>query len=522
MQRSDTDLPEGSEPAFEVFGHYKLMAVIRSGGMAELFLALMESFEGFTKVVAVKRVLPHLASSANFVEMFLDEARLAARMDHPHIVRVYDFGESKGHYFISMEYLPGEDLGQVFHRARLTGKRIPTDMLVSIMQSAAEGLAFAHDLTDADGMPLGVVHRDVNPSNIMVTYQGAVKVLDFGIAKVVSKLHQTEVGETKGKVAYLAPEQLTGAVIDKRTDVFGLGITLWEGLTGRRLFARDNGSAAAQAVLHEEIPTPNSMGARIPLDLERVLMKALEKDPEARHLSAAAFAEALDGYFSGRTGRPSPKLVGNYLISLFGEARADLKKNVAQGRNLSAGIEGVMRPLTRSSQFFNLPVKPRVAGGPREGPTPLPGSTASPALPASLVPALSRGGHRAVRLGAFFVLAAGMLLGASGLARGVGLAPAPAAADPLGWLEVNSRPPAAAVFVNGEPTFQLTPVTFEALPLDVALRVSVEAEGFETAFGDVTVRAGAAERRDLVLSLLPVPVHAAPMHRTSSRRGERR
>ena len=518
MQRFDTGIPEGGEPAFEVFGHYKLMAVIRSGGMAELFLALMESFEGFTKVVAVKRVLPHLASSANFVEMFLDEARLAARMDHPHIVRVYDFGESRGHYFLSMEYLPGEDLGQVFHRARLTGKRIPTDILVSIMQSAAEGLDFAHDLTDADGMPLGVVHRDVNPSNIMVTYQGAVKVLDFGIAKVVSKLHQTEVGETKGKVAYLAPEQLTGAVIDKRTDVFGLGITLWEGLTGRRLFARDNGPAVAQAVLHQEIPTPNSMGARIPLDLERVLMKALEKDPEARHLSAAAFAEALDGYFAGRTGRPSPKLVGNYLTSLFGEARADLKKNVAQGRNLNAGIEGVMRPLTRSSQFFNLPVEPRVPSGPREGPALRPPLTASTVRPGALSP----GGQRAVRVGAFLALAAGMLLGASGLARGVGLAPAPSAADPLGRLEVNSRPPAAAVFVNGEPTFQLTPVTFEALPLDVALRVSVEAEGFETAFGDVTVRAGAAERRDLVLSPLPAPVRAPPMHRTPSRRGERR
>ena len=406
------------------FDKYRLIGHISTGGMAELFLALQGGIEGFSKVVALKRVLPDLSATPGFVEMFLDEARLAARLDHPNIVRIHDFGESYGQHFMAMEYLPGEDLARVLAQAVKSGQRIPVDLVATMFQAAAEGLHFAHELTDALGVPLGVVHRDVNPSNIMVTYQGAVKVLDFGIAKAVSNLHRTQAGEMKGKFSYLAPEQVTGSAVDRRADVFGLGIALWEALGGRRLFARENGFASAQAVLNAPVPTLRSLHVDMSHELEAIAMKALERNPADRFQTAAEFADALDAYFSGRTGRPSARHVAAYMEQLFGERRAQAKRSIAQGRHLSELVSSVMRSLgplsgiLTPSQIAQGPGTPAGNGTPRgmfaeEALRTSPPLPADPPLPRAAVRsapgALAAGTHR-LRRTALFVACAGALI----------------------------------------------------------------------------------------------------------------
>ncbi len=206
--------------------------------MGRLYVAEQVGIEGFSKVVALKRILPHLADSQHFRAMFLNEARVAARLEHPNIVATFELGEVDGNYFISMEYLSGEDLAAVLTRCQTAGP-MPIEIAVALAQQSANGLHYAHEMRDTGGKALELVHRDVSPLNIFVTYYGMVKLLDFGIVKGVTDPSRTVPGVFKGKYAYCSPEQLDGGVVTRQTDIFCLGIVLWECLTGRRLFLRD-------------------------------------------------------------------------------------------------------------------------------------------------------------------------------------------------------------------------------------------------------------------------------------------
>ena len=213
-----------SEPAGIKFGHFTLGKRLARGGMAEVFLARQRGPEGFDRKVAVKRILPHLAETADFVRMFLSEARLAARLSHPNIVHIYELGQVGGDYFIAMEYVDGVHAGQLIEHART--EPIWPELIARIGADAAGALAYAHRLTDADGRPLQLVHRDVSPQNIMVSSDGIVKLVDFGIAKAASKAEETRPGVVKGKYAYMSPEQTVGRALDGRSDVFSLGVVL--------------------------------------------------------------------------------------------------------------------------------------------------------------------------------------------------------------------------------------------------------------------------------------------------------
>src|SRR5688572_5725879 len=202
--------------------------------MGRLYVAERRGIQGFVKIVALKRILPHLADSAQLKEMFLNEARIAARLEHPNIVATYELGEVDGKYFISMEYLPGEDLSAIITRCG-SGRPIPAEVAAALAQQAAQGLHYAHEARDGQGKTIGLVHRDVNPRNIFVTYHGVVKLLDFGVVRGPQS-NKSVPGVFKGKYGYCAPEQLEGGRVDRRTDVFCLGIALWECLTGARLF----------------------------------------------------------------------------------------------------------------------------------------------------------------------------------------------------------------------------------------------------------------------------------------------
>ena len=236
----------------ERFGKYLLVGEIAVGGMAELFLAVHRGVEGYIKAVVIKRVLPHLTNNPEFVRMFVDEARLEARLEHPNIVRTYEFGEVNGHYFTAMEYLPGEDLCKALNSLAVSRQLMPLHIAVGIASQVCAGLNFAHQFTDTNGKPLGLVHRDINPANIIITYGGEVKIIDFGVAKSNANV-QTITGMIKGKVAYMPPEQVLGRDVDQRADIFSAGVVLWEVLTGRPLFLRSNEAATLYAIMNAPI-----------------------------------------------------------------------------------------------------------------------------------------------------------------------------------------------------------------------------------------------------------------------------
>ncbi|MCA9610627.1 MAG: protein kinase, partial [Myxococcales bacterium] len=284
----------GLGPARGNVGRYRLTHELASGGMASVYLAFPELARSPGEAVAVKRVHPHLAVQRSFVEMFLDEARVAARIDHPNVARVLDIGAAEGGQFIAMELLLGRSLGAVAKRL----KRLPLEtrwpLAAHVVARAAEGLHAAHELRDPDGAPLEVVHRDVSPHNVFVTYDGRVKVVDFGIARARGRLHQTETGTVKGKFAYMAPEQMMGLPVDRRADVWALGVVLHELLVGDKLFKRSNDTETVLAVTAHRGLDPTRLPDGLPEALVDALRGALAPEPEARTPNAGALAEALD------------------------------------------------------------------------------------------------------------------------------------------------------------------------------------------------------------------------------------
>ena len=232
---------------------YTFLRRLAVGGMGELLLARAEAPGGVQKLVAIKRVRPEYATDAEFVKMFLNEARLAATLDHPNVVRTYDLVEEAGNFLMVMEYLHGESLGTLLNKVVSAGRRVPLSHIVTIVLGVAAGLHCAHERRGVDGRPLDIVHRDLSPGNIFVTYEGGVKLLDFGIAKATSRTSITIGPSRKGKVSYMSPEQCTGHDVDRRSDIFGLGIVLWELVTGRRLFTGDN-----EFSIMNQITTPDA------------------------------------------------------------------------------------------------------------------------------------------------------------------------------------------------------------------------------------------------------------------------
>ena len=238
----------------EPFGRYQLLKRIAGGGMGEVFLARQAGIQGFEKLLVIKTLLPHLTENQEFVEMFLDEARLAAKLSHPNLISIFDLGEVEGVFYIAMDYVHGEDLKRLWKQAYHAKRTIPTPIAARIVADAAAGLAYAHRLSAADGSPLNLVHRDVSPQNVMVTFDGVAKLVDFGVAKSQVQREQTRDTAVKGKLCYMSPEQCLGRSIDRRSDVFALGAVLYELISGRPLFLRDNDGATLRALLDEPVP----------------------------------------------------------------------------------------------------------------------------------------------------------------------------------------------------------------------------------------------------------------------------
>jgi serine/threonine-protein kinase len=280
-------------PPIERLGRYFLLERIATGGMAEVYRAVIRGVEGFRRTFIVKRILSQKASSPDFIRMFCNEARISALLNHPNIAQVYDFGCASGCYFLAMEYLPGKDLSSLLRVLRKGRAAMPPGLAAYVTREAALGLHYAHTLLDAHGEALGIVHRDVTPSNIMLLFAGGVKLLDFGIAKTAAAAAGEAEG-IKGKFGYLAPEQARNEDVDGRADVFGLGVTLWEMLVGERLFAGKDDSETLRNVLEKPIAAPSSLRPEVPTALDLIVLRALEREKEKRYATADELAHDCD------------------------------------------------------------------------------------------------------------------------------------------------------------------------------------------------------------------------------------
>jgi eukaryotic-like serine/threonine-protein kinase len=354
------------------FGKYSLVARLATGGMAEIFLARLQGAAGFEKLVCIKRILPHLARDKQFVAMFLDEARIAARISHPNVCQVFELGEIEGSYYLAMEYLEGVPLA-CFRRSDYYGEMPEPRLVAGIAVQACEGLHHAHQLKNTDGSVMEVVHRDVSPQNLFVTVDGIVKVLDFGIAKIQDATVRTSTGAVKGTYAYMAPEQLRGERVDRRTDVFALGIVMWETLMRRHLFQRDTDFLTFQAITTDPIEDVCALRPDVPPALSAVIMTALARDREQRYPTARVLGEAIAAAIQPLSGSAISEEIARAFPAELGEQAALIRVareggafalDLDRGPSVGHGTELLTTPTSNLRTSSETPVSRSNAGAP--------------------------------------------------------------------------------------------------------------------------------------------------------------
>jgi serine/threonine protein kinase len=364
----------GAPQRLRMLGRYQLLRRLAVGGMGELYLARARSIGGFEKLAAIKRILPHLAAQPEFVEMFLDEARVAATLEHPNIVHVSDLGHVDDEYFLVMPFLEGADLSTLRRRLVELGRTLPWPLAVFVASGIAAGLDYAHAKRDRGGRPMGVVHRDVSPENVFVTFEGEVKLLDFGIAKAAQVVSRTDVGTRRGKARYMSPEQAQGLPLDGRSDIFSLGVVLYELTTGQTPFRGDDDLAILNKVVTQDVTPPSRIVARYPGALERVVLTALSRDPARRFQRADDMRAALDAFAREQRMQASAVELGAFLIEVLG-ARPGLEADDVAG----VAASPVPPPPVSGALLVDRARAPRAASAePRDRIEPTPIGSATP------------------------------------------------------------------------------------------------------------------------------------------------
>ncbi len=463
------------------FGKYTLLHQLATGGMAELFLALHRSVAGFEKLVVIKRILPSMNNDQAFIDMLLHEARIAATLSHPNIVQIFDVGFHEGTYYIAMEHIHGEDLrGIVRQMKKRAMTDFPLEHALGIVLGVCAGLDYAHDRRALDNTPLNIVHRDISPQNVLLTFEGDVKVVDFGIAKSGTSVGEdTRSGRLKGKVPYMSPEQARGEPVDWRSDIFSAGIVLFELTTGKRLFKGANELETLRLICEREYPAPSQIRPGYPARLEQIVMRALAKDRQARYQRARDMQADLEAYIREERLGVSNLAMGRWMRTLFADRLAqqnstlqDIKQLAdviaAQASHESGTFDSV--DMSSHSDYSAWPSAPGAArtvtdaGLSRTRPLMIAGAIA---LAMSLVGA-----------GSYFVVrqAKANAVAAVSSAAAQPVRDNPAAAQ--GTLRIVTRPADASVWINGALRAEKTPTTIDKLPRGAELSIELTKEGF--------------------------------------------
>jgi eukaryotic-like serine/threonine-protein kinase len=354
-------------PVSKQFGRYRIVKHLATGGMAKVLLATATGIEGFARHVVIKQIDPQYSQTPTFVQMFLDEARLAASLHHHNIIQVHDIGKEGSTYFFAMEYVHGEDLRNLLIANKTRKEQTPLEHAIAIITAAASALHYAHDHCGPDRKPLNLVHRDVSPSNILIGFDGNVKVVDFGIAKTALASTETRAGDIKGKLTHMSPEQCLGKAIDRRSDVFALGIVLHELITVRRLFRGESDYERMKGVIEDTIPPPSKYRPDLPAELDWIILKALERDPAHRYQTADELRVALERFAINHNLRCSTSALADYMKQLFGERPepwlVDDNPPEVAADPITMSVPASMQPITQG-----FPVIEMVPAAPAERP----------------------------------------------------------------------------------------------------------------------------------------------------------
>ncbi|MGA9523468.1 MAG: protein kinase [Myxococcaceae bacterium] len=359
-----------------VFGKYLLLERINVGGMAEVFIAKAFGVEGFERILAIKKILPTMAEDHEFISMFIDEARISVQLNHANIVHIHELGKYNEHFYIAMEYVAGKDIRSLLERYRRRREIMPTAQAVYIASRMCEGLDHAHRKRDARGQELGIIHRDISPQNILISFEGEVKIIDFGIAKAANRSQKTQAGILKGKFGYMSPEQVRGMPIDRRSDVFAVGVILYEMLTGEKLFVGESDFSTLEKVRSAEVALPTQFNPNIPAGLERVVLKALAREPEDRYQWASDLQEDLMRFLLAGDQIYSAKHLAAFLNDAFAEDVAReaerMERFATVERPEQIEITGVITSVSRT---------PRRPEFPQDGPPSGPQAVPPPSIP---------------------------------------------------------------------------------------------------------------------------------------------
>jgi serine/threonine protein kinase len=344
-----------------IFGEYKILKKVATGGMAEVFLAKRVAMKGFEKLLAIKKILPQFSENEEFISMFIDEAKLAAQLNHRNIVQIYDFGNQQGSYYIAMEYVFGKDLRTILKKSRDKHQRLPLTQCAYIITEAARGLEFAHNLKDHYGKPINIIHRDISPQNIFISYEGDVKIADFGIAKAASQSTETRAGVLKGKILYMSPEQAWGKTIDRRSDLYSLGVLFYEMVADRKMVEADSEFSMLEKVRNAEVEFPPEIFEKIPKSLSYIIKKALEKDPGNRYQTAHEMRVDLENHLLTTKETLSEKMISDYLKDIFCDEIEAERKILVEGPGVpeekTIAIEPVLEPEAEAPEKMLSPPK---------------------------------------------------------------------------------------------------------------------------------------------------------------------
>jgi eukaryotic-like serine/threonine-protein kinase len=479
------------------FGKYTLLRKLAQGGMAELFLALHRAVAGFEKLVVIKRILPSMNQDQGFIDMLLHEARIAATLSHPNVVQIFDVGYIDGSYYIAMEHIHGEDLRSIVRQMKKRGlMEFPVEHALGIVIGTCAGLAYAHEKRGLDGAPLTIVHRDISPQNILVTYAGDLKVVDFGIAKSGRRPvgEDTKSGRLKGKVPYMSPEQARGEDIDWRSDIFATGILLFELTTGKRLFKGQNELETLRLICERTYPWPSQVRPGYPHRLEAIVMRALAKDRNERYQSARHLQSDLESYVRDDRIAVSNIELSRWMQWLFEDRIAQQKEALQDVKQLADIIAA--QTVGESGSFDSIADQGSQSGriGSVSGQ-----ATALPARQRSRLPLVL-----ALLVLLVVVSVGGFLAVRRSLLRTGPAAAASAQVEPraeTGTIKIESDPSEASIFINGDLRSEKTPATIDKLPLGTALSIKVTKEGYAPARYEVTLTAD--KRNDIFKATLP-------------------
>lgn len=497
-----TDAPPAPAFAPQAFGKYYLVDRIAMGGMAEIFKAKTFGDGGFENLIVIKRILAHLSDNGQFVRMFMDEAKVSVLLQHGNIVRIYDFGKIRENYFIAMECVEGKDVKLILRKLAERRKILPREFAVFIAMEAAKGLDYAHKRTTLQGQPLAIVHRDVSPSNLLVSYAGEVKVADFGIVKAANCAEETDAGMLKGKFEYMSPEQASGAELDRRSDIFSLGIILHEMLTGRRLFKSDNEIKTLERIKAGDIDPPSAQNPQVPARLDEIVMRALARDADDRYQDARELHADLLEFLYPASPDLTQQSFAHFMAELFSAEVMEERSRMEEGTRLAVAMN-------ESAHSVELEPEWEESGNSRSQPS-------MAARPASRLPL-------ALAVAAFAMLAAASVaiavLWPWADHTGTPGVPVPIAAPTTGSVQVRVEPVAAKVYLDDALVGEGTEVEIPVVTAGVEHRLRVEAEGHVAAVDTFTVTGGERVRMPLTLKPHPVVIPDRPQPSGGGARG---